>query len=54
MNNQDDTAAATPAGTAGGAPDWATAALVLAAFCHAYIWVHYFCTEKPDMKRIYG
>ena len=30
MNNQDDTAAATPAGTAGGAPDWATAALVLA------------------------
>ena len=31
-----------------------TAALVLAAFCHAYIWVHYFCTEKPDMKRIYG
>ena len=21
---------------------------------HAYIWVHYFYTEKPDMKRIYG
>lgn len=30
------------------------AALVLAAFSHAYIWVHYYCTEKPDMRRIYG
>lgn len=30
------------------------AALAVAAFCHAYAWVHYFCTEKPDMKRIYG
>lgn len=30
------------------------AALILAAFSHAYIWVHYFCTEKPDMRRIYG
>lgn len=29
-------------------------ALVIAAFSHAYIWVHYFATEKPDMKRIYG
>ena len=30
------------------------AALLAAAFNHAYIWVHYFCTELPDMKRIYG
>ena len=30
------------------------AALVVAAFSHAYIWVHYYCTEKPDMRRIYG
>lgn len=29
-------------------------ALLLAAFNHAYIWVHYFCTERPDMRRIYG
>jgi len=29
------------------------AALCAAAFNHAYIWVHYFCTELPDMKRIY-
>jgi len=30
------------------------AALLAAAFHHAYIWVHYHCTEKPDMARIYG
>ena len=30
------------------------AALVVAMFSHAYIWVHYFCTEKPDMRLIYG
>ncbi|MDO6762881.1 methyltransferase [Agarivorans sp. 1_MG-2023] len=30
------------------------AALVVAAFSHLYIWVHYFCTEKPDMDFIYG
>ncbi len=30
------------------------AALVLAIFQHAYVWVHYFCTEKPDMDLIYG
>lgn len=30
------------------------AALLAAAFQHAYIWVHYFCTEKPDMAVIYG
>lgn len=28
-------------------------ALVAAAFNHAYIWVHYFCTERPDMSLIY-
>ena len=30
------------------------AALAFAFFSHLYIWVHYFCTEKPDMERIYG
>ena len=30
------------------------AALVAAGFQHLYIWVHYFCTEKPDMEFIYG
>lgn len=30
------------------------AALAVAAFSHAYIWVHYLCTERPDMTRIYG
>ena len=29
-------------------------ALILAAFHHAYLWVHYLCTERPDMARIYG
>jgi protein-S-isoprenylcysteine O-methyltransferase Ste14 len=29
-------------------------ALLLAAFSHLYIWVHYYCTEKPDMEHIYG
>ncbi len=29
-------------------------ALVLALFQHAYIWVHMYCTESPDMRRIYG
>ena len=29
-------------------------ALLLAAFNHIYIWVHYFCTEKPDMQIIFG
>lgn len=28
-------------------------ALVLALFQHAYIWVHMYCTEDPDMKVIY-
>jgi RimJ/RimL family protein N-acetyltransferase len=26
--------------------------LVVAGFSHAYIWVHYFCTEQPDMQVI--
>jgi hypothetical protein len=30
-----------------------TAALVVAAFSHAYIWVHFFATEKPDMDFLY-
>jgi len=30
------------------------AAIALAAFSHFYIWVHYYCTEKSDMKRIYS
>ncbi|RKZ13524.1 hypothetical protein DRQ32_01425 [bacterium] len=31
-----------------------SAALVVAAFSHAYIWVHYFATEKPDMVYLYA
>jgi hypothetical protein len=30
------------------------AALILAIFEHAYVWVHYYATEKPDMELIYG
>ena len=30
------------------------AALLAAGFSHLYIWVHYLCTELPDMRRIYG
>jgi hypothetical protein len=29
------------------------AALLSALFSHLYIWVHYFCTELPDMRQIY-
>ncbi len=29
-------------------------ALVLALFQQSYIWVHMYCTEKPDMEWIYG
>lgn len=29
-------------------------ALVVALFQHAFIWVHMYCTEGPDMGRIYG
>ncbi len=30
------------------------AAIFLALFSHIYIWVHYYTTELPDMKIIYG
>ncbi len=30
------------------------AALLAAIFSHMYIWVHYYCTELPDIKTIYG
>ena len=30
------------------------AALLVALFHHTYVWVHYCCTEKPDMERIYA
>jgi hypothetical protein len=30
------------------------AALAAALFNHLYIWVHYYFTERPDMKMIYG
>jgi hypothetical protein len=30
------------------------AALAGALFQHAYIWVHMYCTENPDMQVIYG
>ena len=30
------------------------AALIVALFNHVYVWVHYYCTERPDMKVIYG
>lgn len=34
---------------------WASdAALLMGAFNHAYVWVHYFTTEKPDMQVIYA
>ncbi len=29
------------------------AALSIALFNHIYIWVHYYCTELPDIKMIY-
>jgi len=29
-------------------------ALVLALFYHAYIWVHMYCTEDPDMRILYN
>jgi len=30
------------------------AALLAALFNHLYIWVHYYCTELPDIRQIYG
>jgi hypothetical protein len=31
-----------------------TLGLIGAAVQHAFVWTHYFCTEKPDMQVIYG
>ena len=31
-----------------------SSALLVAAFSHVYIWIHYFATEKPDMQYLYG
>lgn len=28
--------------------------LIFALFQHLMVWTHYFCTEKPDLKMIYG
>jgi hypothetical protein len=30
------------------------AALLVAAFSHLYIWVHFYFTELPDIRHIYG
>lgn len=30
------------------------AALLVAAFSHTHIWLHFYCTEKPDMDFLYG
>jgi len=30
------------------------ASLLLALFNHIYVWIHYYCTELPDLRRIYG
>lgn len=30
------------------------AALATALFQHAYIWVHWYCTEQPDLAVLYG
>jgi hypothetical protein len=30
------------------------AALLVAAFSHLYIWIHFYFTELPDIKHIYG
>lgn len=29
-------------------------AIALGVFNYVYAWIHYFCLEKPDIKRIYG
>lgn len=31
-----------------------SAALTVAAFSHAYIWIHFYATERPDMRFLYG
>ena len=30
------------------------AAVFSTLFSHLFIWVHYWCVEKPDINRIYG
>lgn len=30
------------------------AAIAAALFQHAYIWAHWYCTEEPDMRLLYG
>ncbi|RKF19773.1 hypothetical protein DBZ36_04765 [Alginatibacterium sediminis] len=30
-----------------------SAAMLVAAFSHAYIWIHYYATEKPDMDYLH-
>jgi hypothetical protein len=30
-----------------------SAALVVTAFSHVYIWVHFYATERPDMDFLY-
>jgi len=30
------------------------AGLVVAAFSHAYIWAHFYATEKPDIDFLYS
>jgi hypothetical protein len=30
------------------------ASTVLAVFHYLYVWIHYYCTELPDMTVIYG
>ena len=30
-----------------------TAALIVVAFSHSYIWVHFYATEKPDLDFLY-
>ncbi|MDF1825764.1 MAG: methyltransferase [Verrucomicrobiales bacterium] len=30
-----------------------SAALIVSAFSHAYIWVHFYATERPDMSFLY-
>ncbi len=31
-----------------------SAALTVAAFSHAYIWLHFYATEKPDIDFLYS
>jgi len=33
---------------------WFAAAIAVALFQHAYIWVHWYCTEQPDGVVLYG